>query len=259
MSDDNANNWVDAIENAELKGFAQQRGWQNVEAVVDSFRNSERLLGVPSDRIAVIPDKADDADGWGKLWQKVGWEPDADKYGLKMPENADKTFFDAATGWMHQLKIPKTAAQGLVDNFVKFHADLDKAEAERLSAESTAELTALKAEWGTEYAAREEMARRAVREFGVTDEELIKIEQSLGTSAFLKLWSNVGARLSEHQFVDGAAKGGGPGSGFRMTKEMALSKIQTLKQDPAWTARYLANDALAKEEMNNLMAVAYGA
>lgn len=249
-------NWVDSIADPELKGYAQTRGWKDVTSVVDSFRNSEKLLGVPADRLLKLPEK-DDSPDWNGVWSKLGKPESPDKYGLKIPESGDPAFAKTASEWFHKLNIPAKSAQGLVDNFFQYQQSIAEEQMKQEQIKSEAELTTLKSEWGADYGKNTEFAKRAVQEFGVTQEQLSSIEAAMGTAAFMKLWHTIGSKIGESQFHEGGGGGGG-GGGFGITKEQAIHKIATLKADSLWVDRYLKGDASAKDEMSRLMTIAHG-
>ena len=256
MSEENGGgSFLDAISDVDLKSYAQGRGWQDINAVVQSYREAEKLMGVPHDQIVRLPSKPDDADAWNKFYAKLGRPESIDKYELKVPDGTDEQFKENMRKWMFDSGLPPQKAQQLFDNMTKFEQDLIKKETELAQQKSQAELDALKTELGTKYAAHEEMARRAVKEFGIDQEKLNAIEQALGTSTFIKMFANIGAKLMEHEFHDG---GSGDKTGIGMTAEQAAAKINALKADQEWVKRYLNKDHLATTEMDTLMRIAHG-
>ena len=114
------------------------------------------------------------------------------------------------------------------------------------------QMAELQQEWGKEFDANIEAGRRAARQFGVGEEMLTKMENAIGTKDMLKFFANIGKGMGEDSFVDGQSSGK-----FGMSPEAARVRINNLKSDPNWTAKYLGGDANAKEELERLMRVGY--
>ena len=66
--------------NDELKGYVTSKGFKDPASVLESYRNSESLIGklkgVGSDRIIGLPEKAD-APEWKDNWNKLGTPKEA--------------------------------------------------------------------------------------------------------------------------------------------------------------------------------------
>ena len=72
----------------------------------------------------------------------------------------------------------------------------------------------------------------------------------------MQLLLAVGQRFNEDSFIGGGPQGGG-NLGPR-TAEQALARIAELKNDQAWTERYLKGGTAEAREMSDLHKIAYG-
>lgn len=248
--------WFDSIPDAELKGFAQTKGWKDPASVVDGYRNLEKLIGAPKERVLKLPEKPDDP-GWGEVWGKLGRPEKPESYELPIPEgHGDPEFAKGIAEVMHKHGVPKGAAHALAEfnnNYVKNLIETHQREQQQKSA---AELSQLKSEWGPKFDENAELSKRAAREFGVSAEQAQALEGALGTAGMLKLFNAIGSRLAEPKPLE--AGGGDGGSGFGLTPEAAKARIGQLRNDREWTGKYLAGDVNARQEMERLTRIAAG-
>ena len=242
-------NWYDSIEDNDLKGYLQNKGWKDPTELANGYRNLEKLVG--SEKVP-LPKGAEDKDGWNRVYDALGRPKTADEYKLPVPEGQPDTFAKAASGKFHELGLSAQQAQGLAAWWNETSQG-QMTQAQQQSAQKTeADLTAIKSEWGQAYTENLELGRRAAREFGLDGGKLTAIENAMGTGEMLKFMAKIGRGLTEHNF-----EGGKSTNSFGMTPEAAQSRIAALRQDQAWATKYISGDADAQSEMKRLMAVAY--
>lgn len=248
--------WYDSISDAELKGFAQTKGWKDPASVVDGYRNLEKLVGVPKERLLKLPEKPDDP-AWGDVYAKLGRPDKPEAYEIPVPEGyGDPAFAKGIAEVAHKHGLPKGAVQALAQFNNDYIAKLIEADTKERETKSAAELQQLKGEWGSRFDEASELARRATREFGVSDGQAKAIEGALGTAGMLKLFNAIGTKLGEPKGFDpGSGEGG---AGFGMTPEAARSQIKALQGDKDWVTKYLNGDATARATMERLSRVAAG-
>jgi hypothetical protein len=248
--------WFDSIPDAELKGFAQTKGWKDPASVVDGYRNLERLIGAPKERVLKLPEKPDDP-GWSDVYARLGRPEKPEAYELPVPDgHGDPEFAKGIAEVMHKHGVPKGAAQALAQFNNDYVGRLVEAHERQLAEKSAAELSQLKSEWGAKYDENAELSKRAAREFGVSEDQAKALEGALGTAGMLKLFNSIGSKLAEPKAFD--AGGGDGGGGFGLTPEAAKARISQLRNDRDWTSRYLAGDVNARQEMERLSRVAAG-
>lgn len=245
--------WTDAITDQDLRGFVQTRGWKDPGSLAESYRNLEKLTGVPADKIIKLPGE-DDTEGWNSVWGRLGRPETPDGYNLPLPDGVPGDFAKTAAAKFHELGIPAKQAEALTAWWNEQSTTAQQQQMQAREQQAEIDLNQLRQEWGQTYDAEIEKARRAVRQFGVEQEQLQKIEDAIGTAQLMKLWAKIGNSLGEASF-----EGGETGAkSFGVSKDAAVAKINALKSDQAWTAKYLSGDAQAKAEMERLMQLAYG-
>lgn len=248
--------WFDSIPDAELKGFAQTKGWKDPASVVDGYRNLERLIGAPKERVLKLPEKPDDP-GWNDVYARLGRPDKPEAYELPVPEgHGDPEFAKGIAEVMHKHGVPKGAAQALAQFNNDYVSKLVESHQREQEQKSAADLSQLKTEWGAKFDENAELSKRAAREFGVSEDQAKAIEGALGTAGMLKLFNSIGSKLAEPKAFE--AGGGDGGSGFGLTPEAARSRIGQLRNDRDWAAKYLAGDVNARQEMERLSRIAAG-
>lgn len=253
--------WYSGIDNADLRGYAELKQWKDAGSVVESYKQLEKLTGLPPERLLRLPDKADSPE-WQGIKEKLGFaapEKPSD-YGLPVPEGADPAFAGTAAAAMHSLGLTKAQGVGLAEFMNKAVSDSQNAEALAAQQNSEIEMQSLRKEWGGQFDASTELAKRAVREFGaiagVDASSLSAMEGAMGTANFMKMWAAIGSKSGEAAFVDGGDAGSGR---FGLSPEAAKARIAQLSQDQDWFKRWSAGDVRAQDEWGRLNRIAAGA
>lgn len=241
--------WYDAIEDGDLKGYVQNKGWKDPVELANGYRNLEKLLG--GEKIP-MPKGAEDKEGWARVYDALGRPKSADEYGLPVPDGGSPDFAKAAASKFHELGLSKGQAEALASWYNEQAQGQLGAQQQAQVAKVEQDLTALKTEWGGAYEENIELGRRAAREFGLDAEKLTALENAFGTGEMLKFMSKIGRGLTEHTF-----EGGRSATGFGMTPEAARQRISALREDREFTAKYLGGNADARAEMERLMRAAY--
>lgn len=243
--------WFDSFPE-EVRGTIQTKGWQSPADVVQSYTNLEKLLGADkAGRGLVLPKEDADPSEWNQVYDRLGRPKSAEEYKLPIPDGDTGEFAKVAAGKFHELGLTAKQAAGLAEWWNGQSAAMQQAQMESMGQNAEQEMAQLQKEWGKEFDSNIEAARRATRQFGVGEETLSKIENAIGTRELLKLFSSIGKGVGEDSFVQG--KGGG----FGMSPEAARVRINQLKADPEWSAKYLSGNADAKAELERLMRAGY--
>ena len=88
----------------EFIGHWQTRGWHDLPPdqlainVTKAYREAEKFIGAPADELIRVPKDANDAAGWGKVWQRLGAPKDKDGYDFSTAKSqfgdVDKALID---------------------------------------------------------------------------------------------------------------------------------------------------------------------
>ena len=245
-----AASWLDTIEDVELKGYVQNKGWKDPRELADGYRNLEKLLG--GEKLP-MPKGDDDADGWNRVFDKLGRPQAADAYKIPTMGDGQEQFVKDVQGKFHELGLTEKQGNALAEWYHGVQKGMVDSSMAGSAQKAEADLSALKQEWGGAYDENIELGRRAAREYGMDEGKLTKIEQALGTGEMLKLFAQIGRSQGEASFN----KGDGGGGSFGMTPAAAQARIAELKGDRAWTQKYVAGDAEARAEFARLHQLAF--
>ena len=244
-----SSDWVSSIGDEDLRGYVQNKGWSDPVELANGYRNLEKLLG--GEKLP-LPKGDDDAEGWTRVYEALGRPKTAADYNLDPPENGDTTFLGEASNWMHEAGLSQRQATLMAQKWNEYVETTQRGIEERSAAESQRQLDSLKSEWGGAWDENFELAKRATRQFGLNQAALEGLENSIGAGEMYKLLSRIGRGLTEHTFESGKTT-----QGFGMTPEAARTRLNMLRNDPEWSAKYMNGNEDARNEMARLMSVAY--
>lgn len=235
--------------NDDMKGYVQNKGFKDPAAVVDSYRNLEKLMGAPKERLLKLPEK-DDSPEWNDIYSKLGKPSKPEEYNFKLGNESD---FKWAQQAFHEAGLTAKQAAALAEKWTGYQESSMKGQQEQFNQKIEQETVGLKKEWGMAYDKNIEQAKRAVSALGVPGEAIDALEKSIGFSAVMKMMHGLGSKLGEDSFVSGQNK-----QNFgAMTPESAQNRITSLRGDPAFVQKYVAGDVSAREEMEKLHRWAY--
>lgn len=242
--------WFGANASPEMKGFVETKGWDSPDKAISSYQNLEKLLGADkAGRGVVWPKDETDTEGWAAINARLGVPESPDKYNLPLPEGDDGSFAKAIAPELHKLGISARQAEGLAKFMNAHSAESQKALAAQDSTLVETQKAELKAEWGGAHDQNLDIARRGAKALGLTDEMINALEGSLDYKTVMKSMLTAGQKFGEDKFA-----GGGEPVGRNLSPEGARVRLEQLKGDKAWTAKLLAGDVAAKEEVDRLNA-----
>jgi hypothetical protein len=236
------------------RGFVQNKGWKNVQDVLTSYQGIEKLVGHPQERVVILPKDISDTEGWGKVYEKMGRPAKPQDYGFKAAEGADPGFADWASNTFHKLGLTQEQANAMAKEWTGYGEQLDKAAHEASQVQAQLQDTALRKEWGQAFDQQVNVAKAAVREFGVTPEVLEAMEDAMGYSATMKFFNSIGSKIGQSPYVTGKSPVVGTG---KLTPAQAKAQIEANKGDKDFVKRYTSGDRKAAEEMMYLHEQAY--
>lgn len=253
---------------ADLIGHAQNKGWKlddpkaAFEAAAKAHREAQKFVGVPTERLIRLPEKADDTEGWNGVYQRLGAPKEASEYDAASLKHADGSA--PAPALVDVLRATAAAHHVAKDKFGDFAAPilkhLDGAKASE-TAERTAKLNAEKAElaksWGTTPDKLADhmnrlTAMQGAKRLGVDPETVALLENHVGYSKVMEMFRKIGAGTTEDTFVEGKT------NGAPATVAAAQARKSELMADQAWAKRFTAGDSEARREMSALNQIIAG-
>lgn len=241
-----------SFENPEDRGYVENKGWKANSDLLNSYRNLEKLRGVPAERLATLPESWDDEAQVKAFMERLPGDrfraPEkADDYGFTAMEGADPTQAQALQEIAFKHGVPPKLASAVMADIMAHEKVARENVMTQIAEETAVELGRLKAKIGSgwdEYVAH---GKRAMAKFGITQEEAEAMETNVGAARMFEIWNAVGKQMGEAAYVDGARD-----KGHTMSKEGAQSERARLMADRGFMARYLNGDIDAKDRMARL-------
>ena len=247
-----APSWTDGLSD-EQKGFVDLKGFKGAGAAVDAYKNLEKLLGAPRDRLVVWPEEGKDL---GKIYSRLGRPESADKYELELGEDHDEKSVAFLREAAFEAGLSNKAAATLFEKmgaYAKEQGDLSaKSQEAQMKQDMQREIEGLKKEWGGEADGRMALAAETATRLGMDKETVDALGDAMGVSKATKLLYSLGVKTGEASFHDG--EGGGP-----LSPRGAKAKLAMLKQDQGFAKRFASGDATAIQEFNDLHKKAFSA
>jgi hypothetical protein len=238
------------------QALVSERQWKGPGDLLASYRNLEKLVGVPAEQVIKLPKDMNDAT-MGDVWTRLGKPSAATDYKLPVPEGDKGEFAGAASKWFHEANLTVGQAQKVAAAWNAHQAEATKAQQTAYTQKVDGEARQLKTDWGAQHDSNVAIAKSAAQKFGMTAEQINALESAMGFAGVHKFLFNIGAKLGEAEFVDG-----NPGGGFGgRTPESARAEIARMKADPTFSQRFVSKDPVvkgqARKEMDDLMRIAY--
>lgn len=186
--------WFDSAPD-EVKGYIQNKGWDDPLKAVTSYQELEKYRGASEDELLKLP-KGD--EGWDAVWDRLGRPESPDKYELDLGEGSeiDAGRFDAIKSVAHEVGLTPKQLQALAEADSKYSHEFLESHREDQVRQSELELEKLKNDWGADaFEERSELARRAIRKAlpdgEGREQQLSAIEDAIGSANMIKLFSNL--------------------------------------------------------------------
>jgi len=239
--------WYGTVENQELKGWLDNKGFKDLPTALESAYNMEKLIG--KEKVPVPKD--DDPESWNKFWEAAGRPKSPEDYGIELPEGGDPEFLNSATTKLHELGLNTQQARALVEWNNEQAAAIAEAREAQMVETHQKEVESLKKEWGHNFKAQEAKADLAMERFNISDDTISKITSGSKVE-LVKLLSSIGDRMQQDTKQDG-----GTPTDFATTKAGAIQQINALKADKDFVTKYTSGDTMAVKKWNDLHKVAY--
>src|ERR1700688_303922 len=257
--------WTTALD-AETQGYLSNRGWDKLtpaEAAANAakaHREAERFVGAPSDKLVRLADPTNPA-GYRAMWGRLGAPGEAAKYDLSNAKTATGEGLDPALVTRLQTafdeaNVPLSAAQQVAQSLAKYRDETTAASVAEAAALDATNKADLARSWGPNADNNLFVAKKAAEKLGVTPEVVQGLEKLQGYAKTMEMFRQIGEQMGEARFITNTTPGGVNTGAF--TREGATEKLNELKSDTAWTARYLAGGQAEARQMQALIEQASG-
>lgn len=231
-----------------VRPYVQNKGWKSEVDLLTSYQKLESQIG--ADKI-VLP-KDGDAESLKAFRAKLGVPETPDKYDVKLQDGSpvSEDFLKAAKAWFHEANLPPKQVQAIVDKYQAFVAESQKAADGTKIGKIEGERDATFKEWGKDLDQNKAAMQRAYQLFktesGMSDADYDAMADAMGMGKVMKMFAKIGNMVGEHNFV------GGDHRAMGFTPEAAKARMDALKADREWFARFAKGDAAAQAEWKNL-------
>jgi len=193
---------------------------------------AEKRLGVPANRLLTIPDKPEDAEGWGKIYAAIGRPETIEGYGVELAEgatDADKAFIDKFVEKAHAAGASKAVVESAIEVLNEAVAQALKDEEEATKARAEACRAEVKKVWGAKTEIYDQEITKLIEDLGGKDAIEALNNEGLGSSpTLLKLLAKVCDLRSEQGDLPGA---GNNRQDRGMTPDQARAARMALEAD----------------------------
>jgi hypothetical protein len=229
----------------EDKGYIQSSNYADPAAIIKALRDTKAYVGADKNTLIKIPKPGEDGTvDYSEVYKALGRPEKAEDYKL-----GDNDFAKAAASKLYELGLSAKQAEGLAAFIAEQDESMKKSEEEKWNAGVEKGIEALKKEWGADYDVNLEVAKTTVRDIvektGFTQDELDKIEKTLGTDKATKLFFAIGSQ-------NGGVKNLQNYNAGLETPEIAAYKLKEMLADKE-TAKLLAqHDPKTQKEIKRL-------
>lgn len=233
---------------AEDKAYLEKKGWNEDNYAVQSlkaYRNLEKLMGGSKDVIE-FP-KEGDKEGYNALLKRMGLPEAKDNYTYDAGEDKDKA---AAAEVLKEVAFKSNMTQSqfnsFVEAFVAKDAEMVEANRKAMIDAKKQELNEYAAEKGKDFANIKNGTDRALRMYGITDEERVGLENGIGIKRFYDLFGTIGKNLQEGNLISSA------NDSVTKTTESYKLELDKLFMDREFMSKYMSGDVAALAKVNDL-------
>ena len=243
--------WTDGFD-TDLKSYVDNKQFKTPKDALESYRNLEKLMGAPKERLLTLPEKMDSPEA-NAIWERLGAHKDANEYKFDTQKEVEDKELEAwAKETFHKLKMPRQMAEGFMKALdARTLTDL-KSMAENNQLLAKQESDGLKKEWGAAFEQNKNIADNAATKFGFSNDEIKSLGAALGPAKAMKFLHKLGASVGEDSFVVGNTV-----ESKMLTPAQAQNQIKELMKDTDFTRRLSNKDMAAKEKWNKLHEFAF--
>lgn len=246
--------FYDGFQNADIKAWTANKGFENPEVAMTSYQNLEKLMGHDrAGRTVVLPGDDASPEDRAAFLSKLGRPDKPDGY--EMPkEGVDEGFVKWAKDSFHDAGLTSKQAKALTDKWQEFVGTRTEATQQESQSRFAGETDRLRKEWGAAFDEKVKVVDRAAAQFGLDSESLTALRNAWGPHKAMTFFERIGSGLGDSEFITGQGQKSFSGA---MTPTQASGRIKELQRDNSFVTKYVAGDVGARSEMERLHKWAY--
>ena len=225
--------WTEGFDD-DLKGYVENKGFKDPSALAESYRNLEKLRGVPEDQLIRWPDDPTEEGALDPVFEKLGRPASPDEYENVLGDGFNDEVYKAAAETAHKLGLGNEQFKGLQQVL----AGQAQAIEEAREAEATAAFDA----WKEKNPGGFEAAAKVMADLGMNEDQVAAM-LSGDKTAIYDFAAKVGAARAEAPVVQGDPSGAGPA----LSPQAAAEKARALMNDEAFRKQYFHEDKAVRQ------------
>lgn len=188
--------------------YMQAKGWDKPDSasqVLNSYRELERTFktttGEPN-RVLLMPKDPDNQEEFANFWGKLGRPDSVEGYEQEITEG--DTLLPRILDKAHQLGVPKSQLNGLLDEFRAWGQETNEAQEAEAAQQREIERNTALDNWNKEQgSALNESLGKIKQAEQMFPELTTDVADAIGWDKYMNLMTSLGSRLGEHGSVDG--------------------------------------------------------
>jgi len=227
-------------------GLIENRHWENMDSVLDSYDSLYKLRGVSEDQLMKMP-APEDVEGMGEIYNRLGRPETAEGYTFEKTDDWTPEYTEWFGKTMHEMGLNDKQASLLQQRHTEFEAAaLEKMEAD-ISVTQVNEMTVIKQEWGSAYDEKMAAVGSGAAKLGWTQEQIKLLERVVGTNKMMNTMAMIGESIGEASFPGGDSSSI-PARSEGLTREAADSKYKEMLADPEFRKRLTSSDDRVRKQ-----------
>jgi len=218
------------------------RSFDNVGNLAKSYVHLVKRLGVPPEQLVRLPSSSDDS-GWGEVYERLGRPAEVSGYEINAQDETTQGFLQEA----HKQGLSKNQVRSIYDWYSKSQESNTSADKDAWQFQQQNYVQDLQREWGRDYAANTDVARRAFLQ--LADSETLKLVEETGIGnhpGLVKMMNKVGQLMAEDGLLQNDV--GTTGNGGRVDVESRLSELMA-PDGPYWDGMHRDHDKYVQEAL----------
>lgn len=250
---DSAPHWASTFQDKDLGAWTAKQNWSGPETLAKSYRDLQRHMS--DSRTLVLPEKPDDADGWGKVYDRLGRPKDAKEYELPEFKRAGYPLGNDFRTWAHEAGLSAAQAKRLGTSYDALTERLWNEAETRYQEDGSTTERKLRAEWGEAWDEKGAAMERARERTGFSAEDILALRRAVGSEKIMRLFASLGETMAEDRGSPMDSSSVVPGlSG----KEKAERDRREKMADPEFQKAIIRGDPKAVREMREMTDAVYG-
>ncbi len=239
--------WTASL-NDEMKGYVQSKGFKAPQDVLESYKNFEKLHGVPQDRLLKLPEDLNTPEG-NAVFERLGAPKEAKDYNITIPkEHGDEKFGE----WLREVafknKLTNKQVEGIVTETNARNVATRAAMTAEMQATQTKAVADLKTKWGAAFEQNKNLMDQAAATMGWTDKHIGALAQALGHVEAAEMIVKIANATGEHPFVLGNQQN----QNQILAPAAAKAELANLMNDKDFVAKWGRGDTDARKKVMSL-------